>query len=66
LAGVVEVEYVVICAGQFDLLVEVVCEGRRAPAPFGGRVGASYPRVRSTEVFMYLQVAKETYSWGTQ
>jgi Lrp/AsnC family transcriptional regulator for asnA, asnC and gidA len=66
LVSVAEAEYVVICAGQFDLLVEVVCENDEHLLQLVDESIRPIPGVRSTEIFMYLRVAKETYSWGTR
>ena len=52
-------------AGRFDLLVELVCRDRREPA----RDDQPDPRVDgvvSTESFVYLELRKQLYDWGTQ
>jgi Lrp/AsnC family transcriptional regulator for asnA, asnC and gidA len=64
LGGVAEAEYVVICAGQFDLLAEVLCEDDEHLLRLVDESVRPIPGVRSTETFMYLKVAKETYPWG--
>jgi Lrp/AsnC family transcriptional regulator, regulator for asnA, asnC and gidA len=61
-----EVEYVVMCAGSFDLLVEVVCEDDERLLHILNDSIRSIPGVRSTETFMYLKLAKQTYTWGTR
>lgn len=61
-----EVDYVVMCAGSFDLLVEVVCEDDDALFRLLNDSFRSIPGVRSTESFVYLKLAKQTYSWGTR
>jgi Lrp/AsnC family transcriptional regulator for asnA, asnC and gidA len=61
-----EVDYVVMCAGSFDLLAEVVCEDDdRLLRLLNGSIRA-IPGVRSTETFVYLKLAKQTYTWGTR
>jgi Lrp/AsnC family transcriptional regulator for asnA, asnC and gidA len=61
-----EVEYVVITAGSFDLLVEAVCEDDdHLLELLNGRI-RSIPTVRSTETFVYLKLRKQTYTWGTR
>jgi Lrp/AsnC family transcriptional regulator, regulator for asnA, asnC and gidA len=65
LAGMEEIDYVVITAGSFDLLVEVVCENDDQLLEILGRVRA-IPRVTTTETFVYLKLCKQTYSWGTR
>ncbi|HLW45297.1 MAG TPA: Lrp/AsnC family transcriptional regulator [Acidimicrobiales bacterium] len=61
-----EVDYVVMCAGSFDLLVEVVCEDDDALFKLLNDSFRSIPGVRSTESFVYLKLAKQTYTWGTR
>jgi Lrp/AsnC family transcriptional regulator for asnA, asnC and gidA len=65
LAVLDEIDYVVITAGSFDLLVEVVCENDDHLLEILSRV-RSVPSVTSTETFMYLKLRKQTYSWGTR
>ena len=65
LVGLDEIDYVVITAGSFDLLVEVVCENDDQLLEILGRV-RSIPSVTSTETFVYLKLCKQTYSWGTR
>jgi Lrp/AsnC family transcriptional regulator for asnA, asnC and gidA len=66
LAGIPEADYVVICAGQFDLLVELICEDDEHLLRTVGESVRTIPGVRSSEIFVYLKVAKETYQWGTR
>jgi Lrp/AsnC family transcriptional regulator for asnA, asnC and gidA len=65
LAGMDEIDYVVITAGSFDLLVEVVCEDDDQLLEILGQV-RSIPSVTTTETFVYLKLRKQTYSWGTR
>jgi Lrp/AsnC family transcriptional regulator, regulator for asnA, asnC and gidA len=65
LAGMDEIDYVVITAGSFDLLIEVVCEDDEQLLEILGRVRA-IPSVTATETFVYLKLRKQTYSWGTR
>ena len=65
LAGMDEIDYVVITAGSFDLLAEVVCEDDDDLLEILGRVRA-VPFVTGTETFVYLKLRKQTYSWGTR
>ncbi len=65
LADMDEIDYVVITAGSFDLLVEVVCEDDDHLLEILGQVRAA-PSVTSTETFVYLKLKKQTYSWGTR
>jgi len=65
LAELEEIDYVVITAGSFDLLVEVVCENDDQLLEILGRI-RSIPSVTTTETFVYLKLCKQTYSWGTR
>jgi Lrp/AsnC family transcriptional regulator for asnA, asnC and gidA len=66
LAAVEDINYVVMCAGSFDILVEVVCENDDAVIEVLNGVIRQIPGVRDTEVFMYLKLTKQTYTWGTR
>jgi Lrp/AsnC family transcriptional regulator for asnA, asnC and gidA len=61
-----EVDYVVVTAGSFDLLVEVVCEDDDRLLDLLNKQIRSIPNVRSTESFVYLKLRKQTYTWGTR
>ena len=61
-----EVDYVVITAGSFDLLVEVVAESDDHLLELISMKIRSIPNVESTETFMYLKLQKQTYSWGVR
>lgn len=60
-----EADYVVITAGQFDLLVELVCEDRRALLDLTNRI-RGLEGVVSTESFLYLELWKQLYDWGAR
>lgn len=59
-----EVDYVVITAGSFDLLAEVVCRNDDHLLEILQRLRA-VEGVTSTEAFVYLKLRKQIYSWGT-
>jgi Lrp/AsnC family transcriptional regulator for asnA, asnC and gidA len=61
-----ELEYVVLCAGAFDLLVEVVCEDDEHLLRILDESIRSIDGVRETETFVYLRLEKQTYAWGTR
>ncbi len=65
LAGWEEASYVVVTAGRFDLLVELVCGDRRHLLDTANRIRA-IEGVLSTESFVYLELRKQLYDWGTQ
>jgi Lrp/AsnC family transcriptional regulator for asnA, asnC and gidA len=60
-----ETSYVVITSGSYDLLVEVVCEHNRHLLELVQRM-RDIDGVKSTETFMYLEMVKMTYAWGTR
>ena len=66
LAAVDDIDYVVMCAGSFDILVELVCEDENSILDLLNGVIRRIPGVRDTETFMYLKLTKQTYSWGTR
>ena len=66
LAAVDDIDYVVMCAGSFDILVELVCEDDDAIVELLNGVIRRIPGVRDTETFMYLKLTKQTYAWGTR
>ncbi|MCE7884893.1 MAG: Lrp/AsnC family transcriptional regulator, partial [Actinobacteria bacterium ATB1] len=70
LAGMVakldEVDYVVICAGGFDLIAEVVCEDPEHLLHLVNDVIRSMSGVRNAQAFTYLHLEKQSYSWGTR
>ncbi|KRF01235.1 MULTISPECIES: Lrp/AsnC family transcriptional regulator [Nocardioides] len=61
-----EVDYVVITAGSFDLLVEVVCESDDHLLDLISTRIRTVDGVVATETFMYLSLRKQTYSWGVR
>jgi Lrp/AsnC family transcriptional regulator, regulator for asnA, asnC and gidA len=65
LAAMDEIDYVVLTAGSFDLLLEVVCEDDDHLLEILGQV-RGVPSVTSTETFVYLKLRKQTYTWGTR
>jgi len=65
LAAMEEIDYVVLTAGSFDLLLEVVCEDDDHLLEILTRV-RGVPSVTSTETFVYLKLRKQTYTWGTR
>jgi Lrp/AsnC family transcriptional regulator for asnA, asnC and gidA len=64
LAEVPEVSYVVLTAGSFDLLVEVVCRDDRHLLDVVDDSIRALPDVAALETFVYLELTKQTYSWG--
>ena len=61
-----EVDYLVICAGGFDLMAEVVAEDDDHLLEIVNRRIRRLPGVRTTETFVYLKLRKQFYAWGTR
>ena len=61
-----EVDYVVVTAGSYDLLVEVVCESDEHLLELISDRIRAIEGVAATETFMYLRLRKQTYSWGVR
>lgn len=60
-----ESSYVVVTAGRYDVLLEVVCVDRHHLLELTSRARA-IEGVVSTETFLYLQLAKQVFAWGTR
>jgi Lrp/AsnC family transcriptional regulator for asnA, asnC and gidA len=56
----------VIVAGSFDLMVEVVAESDEHLLEIVSKRIRSIPAVVGTEIFVYLKLRKQTYSWGVR
>jgi Lrp/AsnC family transcriptional regulator for asnA, asnC and gidA len=61
-----EVDYVVVTAGSFDLLVEIVAESDAHLLEIISTGIRKIDGVVGTETFMYLKLVKQTYSWGVR
>jgi Lrp/AsnC family transcriptional regulator, regulator for asnA, asnC and gidA len=66
LSEMAEVDYVVVTAGSFDLLAEVVCEDDDHLLDLIAHRIRAVPGVSSTETFVYLSLRKQLYNWGTR
>ena len=66
LSALTEVDYVVVTAGSFDVLAEVVCEDDDHLLALLENQIRTIPGVRATESFVYLKLSKQTYQWGTR
>jgi Lrp/AsnC family transcriptional regulator, regulator for asnA, asnC and gidA len=60
------VDYVVLTAGSFDILVEVVCESDEDLVALLNQEIRAIEGVQSTETFVYLKLVKQFYNWGTR
>jgi len=66
LALLPELDYVVLCGGSFDILVELGCEDDEHLLRFLNESIRVIEGVRETETFIYLRLVKQTYAWGTR
>ena len=66
LAAIPEIDYVVLTAGRYDLLVEVVCESDEHLLEIISHQIRGIPGVHGTETLVYLKLRKQTYSWGVR
>ena len=66
IAALEEVTYVVITAGRFDMICEVVCEDNEHLLRVLAEELARIDGVKSTETMVELRFVKESYRWGTR
>ena len=66
LSALPSVSYVVMTAGSFDLLVEVVCTSDDELIGILNNDIRGLAGVISTETFVYLKLHKQLYDWGTR
>lgn len=59
------VDYLVLTAGSFDILIEVVCASDQDLAELLNARIRTIPGVISSETFVYLEVRKQSFDWGT-
>jgi Lrp/AsnC family transcriptional regulator for asnA, asnC and gidA len=61
-----EVSYLVLTAGAFDMLAEVVCTDNDHLLRVLSEDLAGIEGVRETEAFVYLRLLKEAYTWSVE
>lgn len=66
LAQLEEVSYLIITAGRYDILAEVVCTDADHLLRFVNEQIRPLAGVSSVELFNYLRLVKQTYTWGTR
>lgn len=66
IAKIPSVDYVVLTAGSFDVMAEVVCEDDDQLIELLNDKIRSLPGVVSSETFVYLRLHKQFYNWGTR
>ena len=63
LQAMADIDYLVVTAGSFDFLAEVVVSDDGRLLDLTNRI-RSVPGVQSTETFIYLDLVKQTFTWG--
>ncbi len=66
LSAIPSVDYVVLTAGSYDAIVEVVCEDDDDLLALLNTKIRAVPGVISTETLVYLKLVKQQYNWGTR
>jgi Lrp/AsnC family transcriptional regulator for asnA, asnC and gidA len=61
-----EIDYVVICAGRYDLLCEAVCEDDAHLLDLLSNRIRAVPGIKDVETLIYLRLHKQSYQWGTR
>ncbi|QNO38536.1 Lrp/AsnC family transcriptional regulator [Protaetiibacter sp. SSC-01] len=66
LAEIDAVDYIVLTAGSFDILAEIVCENDDDLIELLNERIRRVEGVQATETFVYLKLQKQHYNWGTR
>lgn len=66
IASIDEANYVVMTAGSFDIIAEVIAIDDDALVHLLNDSIRSIPGVTEVETFLYLKLSKQTYVWGTK
>ena len=66
IAAIDEANYVVMTAGSFDLIAELIAVDDNALVHLLNDSIRSIPGVTEVETFLYLKLSKQTYAWGTK
>ncbi|HEY2299151.1 MAG TPA: Lrp/AsnC family transcriptional regulator [Jatrophihabitans sp.] len=66
LAKIPEVDYLVVTAGSWDILAEVVVQDDDHLLRVVNRDIRSLDGIERTESWLYLKLAKQTYNWGAK
>ena len=66
LAELPNTDYVVLTAGRFDIILEVVCESDEDLVELLNTEIRQFDHVIETETFVYLKLVKQQYNWGTR
>ena len=66
MAAMSEVDYLVVTAGSFDIIAEIVCEDDDHLLEVVNRRVRAIPGVRHTETFFNHTPTTQIYTWGTR
>jgi len=66
IASINEINYVVLCAGSFDIIAELITVDDDSLVHLLNDSIRSIPGVTEVETFIYLKLAKQTFNWGTR
>jgi Lrp/AsnC family transcriptional regulator for asnA, asnC and gidA len=66
LAAMEQLDYIVVTAGRFDILAELVAESDDELLEIVSGQISALDRVVTTETFLYLRLEKQTYAWGVR
>ena len=66
IAAIEEANYVVMTAGSFDIIAEIIAVDDDALVHLLNDSIRSIPGVTEVETFLYLKLSKQTYTWGTK
>ena len=65
-ASIEEANYVVMTAGSFDIIAELIAVDDDALVHLLNDSIRSIPGVTEVETFLYLKLSKQTYAWGAK
>jgi len=65
LSAMDETDYVLVCAGRYDVICEVVCTDDTQLLDLVSNRIRTIPGVHNVETMPYLKLHKQTYQWGT-
>ena len=66
LAAIPEIDYVVLTAGPYDIMFEVVCEDNKHLLRLLNEQVRTIAGVSTLETFISLGLHKQTYTWGAR
>ena len=66
IAAIEEANYVVMTAGSFDIIAELIAVDDNALVHLLNDSIRSIPGVTEVETFLYLKLSKQSYAWGAK